>query len=309
MSKNRYSQPNNNSSIPGFVPNLTRNMSKSRDRNIPVQNTLETTRAIIGPDVSHWQNKIDWNKMVNNQKNMGFAMCKATEGTNFIDPNFVYNITQMCETFSTPAASRTFGGHTNQIAFGVYHFAKIIPTYKDTDFQTQADFFYNTVVNSVKNVDDHFPNFWVLDWEDASGENIPYDTRANYAKAFVQQLHSNLMNKFGQSYVPKIFIYSEYYYWGNIVNDATKWFTTYGPKLWMAAYITNNVLPETETINKYNIVNKYTNETPTLNLVNSLGKWMVWQYTSSASVPGVLSRCDVSVARTSDDWNLDFYQT
>jgi GH25 family lysozyme M1 (1,4-beta-N-acetylmuramidase) len=313
--------------VKGFTLNLTRQMSKSRNRHhlivsnpivdnseselsLSVPNTiLETTRAIVGPDVSHYQNEINWVKMVDIQKNMGFAMCKATQGKNSIDSKFTHNITQMRETFSTPAGSRTFDGHTHQIAFGVYHFAEIIPTFINSDYEVQADWFYNTVANAVNNNINHFPNFWVLDWEDPKGNSISHTTRANFAKVFVQRLHSKLMIKFGESYVPKIFIYSGYYYWGDDVKiDTTKWFTTYGPKLWIAAYTTNNVLPETHgTVSKYNIVDKYTNN-PKLNLLDSLGKWIVWQYSSSISVPGISSRCDVSVARSSNDWHSNFYQ-
>lgn len=307
MYKNKYPSPES-PFLPGDAPNLTRHMSKSRGRFVSVQNILETTRAIVGPDVSHWNGQVDWNKMVSSQTNMGFAMCKATQGTSDIDTQFIYNITHMQNAFSAPNASRTFGGYTHKkIAFGVYHYANIIPTYTDSDYQTQADFFYNTVANSVNNNVDYFPNFWVLDWEDTNGNSIPQITRANYAKVFVQQLYNNLMNKFGHLYVPKIFIYVEPYNWGDISID-TDWFTTYGPKLWVASYFTANVLPETDTNNKYNIADKYTNNT-SLNFVNSLGNWIVWQYTPSVSFPGISSPCDVNVARTSEDWNLNFYQT
>jgi GH25 family lysozyme M1 (1,4-beta-N-acetylmuramidase) len=323
----------------GQVPKLTRQESKSRDRHkphkpiiVPPQHdtvpkllVLDTTRAIVGPDVSTYQNDIDWAKMVNIQKNMGFAMCKATQGKDHIDSKFIHNITQMRETFSTPAGSRTFSytttspdgtitntEHTHQIAFGVYHYADITPTFTHSDFQVQADWFYNTVANAVNNNTEHFPNFWVLDWEDPHGNSIPHTTRANFAKAFVLQLHSKLINKFGPSYVPKIFIYTGYYYWGEGVKiDTTKWFTTYGPNLWMAAYTTiNHALPETEINNKYNI-SQNINTLPSnrLNLLNSLGKWIVWQYTSSVAVPGILSRCDVSVVRSPKYWHLNFYQS
>ena len=85
--------------IKGFTLNLTRHMSKSRNRHhaivskpivsivsnpivddddselsLSVPDTileiLETTRAIVGPDVSHYQNEINWTKMVDIQKNM-----------------------------------------------------------------------------------------------------------------------------------------------------------------------------------------------------------------------------------------------
>jgi len=322
--------------IKGFTLNLTRHMSKSRNRHKPIvskpivsepivtdpefdelslsiPNTtiLETTRAIVGPDVSVYQKDIDWVKMVRDQTNMGFAMCRATEGK-FVDTKFAYNITKMRETFSINENQRTFGVYTHPIAFGVYHYAEIHPTYLDKDYEEQADWFYNTVANAVNNNSNHFPNFWVLDWEDPRGGSIPHATRAKKAKVFVQQLHSKLMSKFGEPYVPKIFIYTGYYYWGNGVKiDTTKWFTTYGPKLWMAAYTTkNNALPETDTNpNNYNITqNINTLPSNRLNLLDSLGKWMVWQYSSSISVPGISSRCDVSVARNPTDWHSIFYQ-
>ena len=261
---------------------------------------LKHDHDIVGPDVSKWQGTVNWQQMATIQTNLGFAMCKSTQGTTFIDTHFKTNMQGMKKHLSS--VSRTFGSFTNPIAIGTYHFANILPGQTDADYQAQADHYFNTV-------SPYNPDFWVLDWEDPKGHALSVNDRAKYAKVFVLRLFNKLKEKYGASYVPKIFIYVGYYYWGNpdvsVVGNPYQWFVSYGPKLWIAAYIVNNVLPPAQ--NDYDII--YDN--PRLNIphfAHGPHTWHVWQYTSTANVPGVTGKCDVSVARNSAIWNSDFYQ-
>jgi GH25 family lysozyme M1 (1,4-beta-N-acetylmuramidase) len=291
---------------------------------------LKTNHDIVGPDVSVYQDVVDWATMAARQTNMGFAMCKATQGTTHVDSKFKTNILAMSKhlsttsrTFPPPTSPPTTSPYTHPIAIGVYHFANIIPGQTDADYAQQADFFFNTastvlIPSKIKNVPPTFvnPDFWVLDWEDARGHSLSVTERAKFAKTFVTRLYNNLKSKYGSSYVPKIFIYVGYYYWGNpdvsVVGNVYEWFGSYGPKLWIAAYVTNNVLPPAQS--DWDVV--YND--PTLNVPHFAPPhpphppppptWSAWQYTSSARVPGVSGRCDVSVVLSPEVWNSDFYQ-
>ncbi|MCA9165800.1 MAG: hypothetical protein KDA62_22590, partial [Planctomycetales bacterium] len=62
---------------------------------------------LAGIDVSHWQGTINWNDVANS--GIEFAFIKASEGTDFVDARFQYNISN----------SLTAG-----ILSGAYHFAR-----------------------------------------------------------------------------------------------------------------------------------------------------------------------------------------
>ena len=64
--------------------------------------------GVVGVDVSHHQDDIDWPKV--SQSNVRFAYIKATEGGDYVDPKFTDNWKQ----------ARAAG-----LAVGVYHFFKI----------------------------------------------------------------------------------------------------------------------------------------------------------------------------------------
>ena len=278
---------------------------------------------ILGPDVSTYQKDVKWED-VSNQSAVGFALCKATEGTQHIDSFFNRNITQMKTHLSSK--SRTFGVYTHPIAVGVYHFADINPSYTTSDYENQAQFFYNTAHT-------YHPDFWMLDWEDktiykgqtSGGDSMNKDEKALHAKEFCVKLHQLLMSKYSPTnpnYIPKIFIYVGYYYWGSpnvsVVEPVNQWFGTYGPKLWIASYpyassIINPPPPSQahhDTIStdiKLNVPHfQATYTKPNSNIVTY--SWSMWQYTSQSRVPGVTGNCDLSVARDSITWHYDFYQ-
>jgi len=50
------------------------------------------SNELDGIDASHWQGKVDWDEAVHA---IGFAMLKATQGTNYVDPTYAGNITAL----------------------------------------------------------------------------------------------------------------------------------------------------------------------------------------------------------------------
>jgi lysozyme len=79
--------------------------------------------ALTGIDVSFYQGTIDWATVANN--NISFAILKATEGLDIVDPNFATNW----------AASRAVG-----MTRSAYHFFRAA-----RDAKAQAEFFLKTV--------------------------------------------------------------------------------------------------------------------------------------------------------------------
>ena len=85
--------------------------------------TMDATATILeGIDVSHWQGAIDWTKVAAAGKK--FAIIKATESTNYIDPSYATN----------HAAAKAAGLWT-----GAYHFAQ--PSTNANDAVLEADYF------------------------------------------------------------------------------------------------------------------------------------------------------------------------
>jgi GH25 family lysozyme M1 (1,4-beta-N-acetylmuramidase) len=75
---------------------------------------------IVGNDVSRWQGTINWDIY---KVNTNFCILKATEGTGFVDPEFVRNQSE---------------GHRTGVPLGFYHFAR--PDLGNSP-QAEVDFF------------------------------------------------------------------------------------------------------------------------------------------------------------------------
>lgn len=120
-----------------------------------------TNTAIEGIDISHWQDTIDWPAVKSD--GIEFALAKATEATDYVDP-----------TFDTNRAEAKAAG----IAFGAYHFFR-----SDEDPTVQAQHFATTM-GSVE-TGEISP---VLDLETADGEGA--STIVERALTFLQVLES-----------------------------------------------------------------------------------------------------------------------
>ena len=108
---------------------------------------------MIGADLSHFQGKIDWNKL--KSTNIKFVIQKCTQGVNFIDQTYKTN----------KVGARKVG-----ILFSSYHFAQGLNAIKE------ADWF-------LKNVGDiQEGEFLVLDWE------INHLDPANWCREFLDRV-------------------------------------------------------------------------------------------------------------------------
>ena len=109
--------------------------------------------SLNGIDISNHQAGLDLAKV-----SADFVICKATEGTGFVDP--------YCNGFIQRAKS--LGRKT-----GVYHYATGKSTGKE-----EADFFYKNIRGYIKQ------SVLVLDWEGKAIEKGP-----GYAKAFLDRIY------------------------------------------------------------------------------------------------------------------------
>lgn len=90
---------------------------------IHINNPSESKYPVRGVDVSCYQGDIDWDKL--SAQDISFAFIKATEGSSFVDPNFLENWKN---------ASRT------NLRIGAYHFFSF-----ESSGEKQADLFCKTV--------------------------------------------------------------------------------------------------------------------------------------------------------------------
>lgn len=93
------------------------------------QNNIQIAHdtAVYGIDISHYQGVINWNET----NHITFAICKATQGITYIDPNFQSNWSAL---------------HAQKIIRGAYHF------YMDNDDpMAQTQNFLSSVTNYSKN--------------------------------------------------------------------------------------------------------------------------------------------------------------
>jgi|GEM_PF-3955390 len=81
--------------------------------------------ALFGPDVSDWQETVDWNAV--RAAGATFGLCKSTEGVNVV--------------MDTVEANRQGMASAGMAAIGVYHFARP----DDGDPVGEADFFCDTI--------------------------------------------------------------------------------------------------------------------------------------------------------------------
>lgn len=112
---------------------------------LPAPAEAASKRGAKGIDVSHWQGKIDWNKVAGAR--MSFAFIKATEGTSFLDPRF---------------ASYRAGARAAGIVTGAYHYAR--PDATPGDAVAEARWLINNISPIAS--DDLLP---VLDLEVTGG--------------------------------------------------------------------------------------------------------------------------------------------
>ena len=160
-----------------------------------------------GIDVSNYQGHVDWAAV--KASGISFAICKATEGTTYLDPTLGANWAGM---------------RANGIVRGAYHFG-----HPGTSAINQAHFFVNSVTGAGG-----FHNSsslqLVLDLEDADGQSPAV------VWAWVQAFMAEIQSLTGR---PGI-IYTGYYFWKDNVGNPTN---NLNAPLWIAAYTASPLVP------------------------------------------------------------------
>src|SRR5262249_23636498 len=149
-----------------------------------------------------------------------FAVCKGTEGLNYVDPTFVSNVLH---------------AKAVNIPIGLYHFARPDVNKGLTGADAEAAYFWNTISNYV--IADGVSLMPMLDFEqDVSGANPAY-TKATLS-AWVNEWCNDIVNygvSNGVTVTPIVYTYTSYSTGtsGNgpgMDNTVTIW------PLWMASY-------------------------------------------------------------------------
>lgn len=158
-----------------------------------------------GIDVSHYQKRIDWVKVQNS--GASFAIIKATEGNNFIDPRFDYNWTR----------ARRMG-----IVRGAYHFFR-----PKVDPVAQANLFLKIAGQTLHSTDlppvvdiEASPEFVRLEWKE-----LKVEERLRRVQAWLKTVEGATGRK--------PMIYTGFYSWFDYLGNS-EMFVEY--PLWIAAY-------------------------------------------------------------------------
>lgn len=161
------------------------------------------TYPLRGVDVSHHNGVIDFSKVASDRGDVGFIYVKATEGTDFLDRNYIANIE---------------GARRAGIPAGAYHFFRY-----DTDGELQA----LNLVNALRGRGLELPPAVdVEDWGNPDG----------YATALVvERLRAFLTTLEGYGYTPVIYTNTGCYdrlIKGNF-DDSPLWIASFSdPPLW-----------------------------------------------------------------------------
>lgn len=158
-----------------------------------------------GIDVSHYQKRIDWVKV--KESGVSFAIIKATESNNFVDPRFDYNWTR----------TRQLG-----IPRGAYHFfrPKIDPRAQAQQFMKIAgQTLHSTDLPPVLDIEAS-PEFVRLEWTE-----LKVEERLRRVKVWLETIESETGRK--------PMIYTGFYSWFDYLGNSSM-FVDY--PLWIAAY-------------------------------------------------------------------------
>jgi lysozyme len=160
-----------------------------------------------GIDVSNYQGHVDWAAV--KASGISFAICKATEGTTYLDPTLGANWAGM---------------HANGIVRGAYHFG-----HPGSSAIDQARYFVHAVTG-VGGFHNSSSLQLVLDLETADGQS-PAQVWA-WVQAFMGEIQS-LTGRPG-------IIYVGYYFWKDSVGNPTN---NLNAPLWIAAYTASPLIP------------------------------------------------------------------
>lgn len=169
--------------------------------------SFENFPGYYGIDVSHWQHKIDWAKVVSEETTLPvrFVIIKATQGAKGVDKLFAYNWLSLA--------------HTNRLV-GAYHFY----TYHE-DPIAQADHFLETVSFGAGHIKP------IVDVElDCSGCKNP-GVSSNRLKSDLRAFSDRIKERIGHH--PIIYTYNSFYqeHLKGDFDDHNFWIAKYSSKM------------------------------------------------------------------------------
>ena len=209
----------------------------------------------LGVDVSHYQGSIDWTSVKNS--GVSFAWAKATEGSGLLDTNFAGNIS------NAKAAG---------VYIGAYHFAR--PALNTPS--AEANYFWNIAGSSITN--DGLSLQPVLDYETFTGV-----TGASSYADWANQWCSNIVSKAAAVGVTvKPVIYTSTCDVGDYLDSSVAQWTP-----WIANPSGNPAQTSSPWVSTP--CNSSSDE------VWGPGVWTVWQYSWTATIPGISGGCDADV--------------
>lgn len=133
--------------------------------------TADFRVLIQGLDVSHWQESINWTAVA--QAGYRFALIKATEGSNWPDPNFKDNWDN----------AKQAG-----LAVGAYHYANANKRPGAEGAEAEAEWFYNSVKTRVGGFSGGLPP--ILDVEKIGSGGLNKTELTTWVKAFLNKLEN-----------------------------------------------------------------------------------------------------------------------
>ena len=212
----------------------------------------------LGIDVSHYQGTINWTSVKNS--GVSFAWAKSTEGSGSSDAYFAGNIS---------------GAKAAGVYIGAYHFAR--PAANSPG--TEANYFWSIAGSSIKN--DGLTIQPVLDFEDftASG-GIPVGA-TSYSDWANQWCNAIVSKAAAVGVTVKPILYTSTCEAGNFNTSVAQW----------PPWIANPSGQPAQTSSPW----VSTSCSSSSYQVWGSGVWTVWQYSWTATVPGVASQCDADV--------------
>jgi lysozyme len=211
-----------------------------------------------GIDVSHWEGEIYW-KTVRDSGLVEFAFIKATDGEDFIDPNFAANKSGII------AAS---------LPWGAYHFFQ-----PDEDPVVQANFFVKTVgANCPVYVCDCETHLLTTLYSESEGLEL----RGRPLKLTPRLLLNRLLGTSSLVSATKLFL------------DTVEARTGRKPVIYTSPYFWNSyMLPNPTWASQYDLwVAHWTTKLEPL-LPNGWSTWTFWQYSDDGIIPGIPSKVDL----------------
>ncbi len=174
---------------------------------------ISTESMILGIDVSHWNENINWKKVA--QTGVKFAFAKATQGSHNFDPTFVKNWN---------------GIRNNGLIAGAYHYFS-----SDVSLEDQLNNIRNNIINKV-DINSTAEKYLMIDFEENSGKLKPSE---------MAKLLYSLIQSIDSEFKIKPIIYTTLSFWKSSIDKFANEYPFNDYRLWIANWSTKSpVIPK-----------------------------------------------------------------